>query len=120
VTDPHAVTAALDVADSLGPLRITVNWAGTGNAIRVLGKKGVFPLSSFAWAVNVNLVGAFNVVRLAAERIARTEPLGGEPGVIINTASVAAFDGQIGQAACVSLQGWCRSDDLADCSRSGQ
>lgn len=109
VTDEEAVAAALDVAETLGPVRIVVNCAGTGDAIRVLGKGGVYPLKKFARIVNINLVGTFNVLRLAAERIAKTEPIGGpdtpERGVIINTASVAAFDGQIGQAAYSASKG---------------
>jgi NAD(P)-dependent dehydrogenase (short-subunit alcohol dehydrogenase family) len=108
VTDVTAVTAALDIADSLGPLRIVVNCAGTGNAVRVLGKDGVFPLDAFRTVVEVNLIGTFNVLRLGAERIAKTEPVGPngeERGVIINTASVAAFDGQIGQAAYSASKG---------------
>jgi len=105
VTDPAAVSAALDVAESLGPLRIVVNCAGTGSAIRVLSKNGVFPLDDFIRVVNVNLIGTFNVLRLGAERIANTELLGEERGVIINTASVAAFDGQVGQAAYSASKG---------------
>jgi NAD(P)-dependent dehydrogenase (short-subunit alcohol dehydrogenase family) len=105
VTDEAAVSAALDTAESLGPVRIAVNCAGTGNAIRVLSKDGVFPLDAFRKIVEINLVGTFNVIRLAAERIAKTEPLGEERGVIINTASVAAFDGQIGQAAYSASKG---------------
>jgi NAD(P)-dependent dehydrogenase (short-subunit alcohol dehydrogenase family) len=108
VTDEAAVGAALDVAESLGPLRIAVNCAGTGNAIRVLSKDGVFPLAAFRKIVDINLVGTFNVIRLAAERIAQTEPIGPkneERGVIVNTASVAAFDGQIGQAAYSASKG---------------
>ena len=108
VTDEAAVDAALDVAESLGPLRIAVNCAGTGNAIRVLSKDGVFPLAAFRKIVDINLVGTFNVIRLAAERIAQTEPIGPkneERGVIVNTASVAAFDGQIGQAAYSASKG---------------
>lgn len=105
VTDPEAVTAALDVAESLGPLRINVNCAGIGNAIKTLSKNGVFPIEEFTKVVQVNLIGTFNVLRLAAERIAKTEPVGEERGVIINTASVAAFDGQIGQAAYSASKG---------------
>jgi len=105
VTDEAAVTAALDTAESLGPVRIVVNCAGTGNAIRVLGRDGVFPLDAFRKVVEINLVGTFNVLRLAAERIAATAPVGEERGVIINTASVAAFDGQIGQAAYSASKG---------------
>lgn len=105
VTDEAAVAAALDIAESMGTLRIVVNCAGTGNAIRVLGKDGVFPLAAFRKIVDINLVGTFNVLRLAAERIAKTELIGEERGVIINTASVAAFDGQIGQAAYSASKG---------------
>src|SRR3954447_9530371 len=65
------VAAALDVAGSLGALRVAVNCAGTGNAIRVLGRKGVFPLADFQKIVDINLVGTFNVIRLAAERMAK-------------------------------------------------
>lgn len=105
VTDTDAVTKALDAAESMGPLRIVVNCAGTGNAIRVLSKKGVFPLDAFKRIVDINLVGTFNVLRLAAERIANTSLLGEERGVMVNTASVAAFDGQIGQAAYSASKG---------------
>ena len=110
VTDEDAVSKALDVAESLGPVRINVNCAGIGNAIKTLGKEGPFPLDGFRKVVEVNLIGTFNVLRLAAERIANTEVLDdgkgtGERGVIINTASVAAFDGQIGQAAYSASKG---------------
>ncbi|MEO6792982.1 MAG: 3-hydroxyacyl-CoA dehydrogenase [Mycobacterium sp.] len=109
VTDPEAVCAALDIAESLGPVRINVNCAGIGNAIKTLSKNGAFPLDEFTRVVQVNLIGTFNVLRLAAERIAKTEPIGPadsqERGVIINTASVAAFDGQIGQAAYSASKG---------------
>lgn len=100
VTDEAAVNKALDVAESMGPLRINVNCAGIGNAIKTLSKDGPFPLAEFRKIIEVNLIGTFNVLRLAAERIAKTEPLKQEErGVIINTASVAAFEGQVGQAA---------------------
>jgi NAD(P)-dependent dehydrogenase (short-subunit alcohol dehydrogenase family) len=105
VTDEAAVAKVLDVAESLGPLRINVNCAGIGNAIKTLSKDGPFPLAGFKKVVEVNLIGTFNVLRLAAERIAKTEPLGEERGVIVNTASVAAFDGQIGQAAYSASKG---------------
>jgi NAD(P)-dependent dehydrogenase (short-subunit alcohol dehydrogenase family) len=108
VTDEAAVSSALDTAESLGALRIVVNCAGTGNAIRVLSRDGVFPLAAFRKIVDINLIGTFNVLRLAAERIAKTEPIGpngDERGVIVNTASVAAFDGQIGQAAYSASKG---------------
>ena len=99
VTDEASVVNALDLATGLGPLRVAVNCAGTGNAAKTLGKKGPFPLADFTRVININLIGTFNVIRLAAERIAATDPIEGERGVIINTASVAAFDGPIGQAA---------------------
>jgi NAD(P)-dependent dehydrogenase (short-subunit alcohol dehydrogenase family) len=109
VTDEDAVTTALDVAESMGPLRINVNCAGIGNAIKTLSKNGAFPLDGFRKVVEVNLIGTFNVLRLAAERIAKTDPIGPESsperGVIVNTASVAAFDGQIGQAAYSASKG---------------
>ncbi len=109
VTDPDAVAAALDTAEELGPLRINVNCAGIGNAIKTLSKNGAFPLDEFTKVVQVNLIGTFNVLRLAAERIAKTDPVGPadtpERGVIINTASVAAFEGQIGQAAYSASKG---------------
>jgi NAD(P)-dependent dehydrogenase (short-subunit alcohol dehydrogenase family) len=105
VTDEADVAAALDAAESMGTLRIAVNCAGTGNALRVLSKDGVFPLNTFRKIVEINLVGTFNVLRLAAERIAKTELIGEERGVIVNTASVAAFDGQIGQAAYSASKG---------------
>lgn len=105
VTDEDAVARAFDLAETLGPVRIVVNCAGTGDAIRVLGKSGVYPLNKFARIVNINLIGTFNVLRLGAERMVKTEPIGGERGVIINTASVAAFDGQIGQAAYSASKG---------------
>jgi NAD(P)-dependent dehydrogenase (short-subunit alcohol dehydrogenase family) len=105
VTDETSVAGALDVAESLGPLRINVNCAGIGNAVKTLSKDGPFPLDAFKKVVGVNLIGTFNVLRLAAERIAKTEPVGEERGVIINTASVAAFEGQVGQAAYSASKG---------------
>jgi NAD(P)-dependent dehydrogenase (short-subunit alcohol dehydrogenase family) len=99
VTDPDGVTEALALATDGGePLRILVNCAGIGTPVKVLGKDGPFPLDAFRKVIEVNLIGTFNVLRLAAEKIAATEPVDGERGVIINTASVAAFEGQIGQA----------------------
>lgn len=105
VTSESDVAAALDAAEQLGTLRIVVNCAGIGNAIKTVSKSGAFPLADFTKVVNVNLIGTFNVIRLAAERIARTEPVGEERGVVINTASVAAFDGQVGQAAYSASKG---------------
>lgn len=105
VTDEASVSAALDLAESLGPLRVAVNCAGIANAIKTVGRNGAFPLSDFTKIVTVNLIGTFNVIRLAAERISKNDPIGEERGVIINTASVAAFDGQIGQAAYSASKG---------------
>jgi NAD(P)-dependent dehydrogenase (short-subunit alcohol dehydrogenase family) len=120
VTSPDDVTAALDAAEQLGPLRIVVNCAGIGSAGRILGKHGPMPLEDFRAVIDVNLIGTFNVIRLAAQRIAATEPVDGERGVIVNTASVAAFDGQIGQAAYAASKAGivgltlCAARDLAD------
>jgi NAD(P)-dependent dehydrogenase (short-subunit alcohol dehydrogenase family) len=105
VTDEAAVAAALDIAAERGSIRVVVNCAGIGTPGRVIGKKGVLPLADFTRVVTVNLIGTFNVLRLAAERIAATEPIEGERGVIVNTASAAAFDGQIGQAAYSASKG---------------
>jgi NAD(P)-dependent dehydrogenase (short-subunit alcohol dehydrogenase family) len=105
VTDEEQVSAALDQAAELGPIRVVVNCAGIGNAIKTVGRNGVFPLADFRRVVEVNLIGSFNVLRLGAERISREELVGEERGVIVNTASVAAFDGQIGQAAYSASKG---------------
>jgi NAD(P)-dependent dehydrogenase (short-subunit alcohol dehydrogenase family) len=105
VTSEDSVKEALDVAAELGTLRVAVNCAGTGNAIKTIGRKGPFPLADFNRIIQINLVGTFNVIRLAAERIAQADPIDGERGVIVNTASVAAFDGQIGQAAYSASKG---------------
>ena len=105
VTNEAEVTAALDAAEALGPLRIVVNCAGTGNAIKTAGQGRPVPARRVPRVIEINLIGTFNVIRLGAERIAKTEPIGEERGVIVNTASVAAFDGQIGQAAYSASKG---------------
>ncbi len=106
VTSPDDVMVALDRAGETGAaLRIAVNCAGVGPAARIVGKGGAHDLDLFRRTVEVNLVGTFNVLRLAAERITAAEPVGEERGVIVNTASAAAFDGQIGQAAYASSKG---------------
>jgi NAD(P)-dependent dehydrogenase (short-subunit alcohol dehydrogenase family) len=110
VTNEAQVQAAVEAAVALGPLRIVVNCAGIGTPGKVLGRDGVLPLESFSRVIGINLVGTFNVIRLAAAAMVATEPaeteLGGpERGVIINTASVAAFDGQIGQPAYAASKG---------------
>lgn len=100
VRDPDAVQQAVDLASELGELRILVNCAGTGDAIKTVGRDGTpYPLEKFQRTVEINLFGTFNVVRLAAARMAEHGLIGEERGVIVNTASVAAFDGQVGQAA---------------------
>ena len=110
VTSEPQVQSAVDAAAALGPLRIVVNCAGIATPGKVLGRDGVLPLENFNRVIQINLVGTFNVIRLAAAAMAATEPalseLGGpERGVIINTASVAAFDGQIGQPAYAASKG---------------
>jgi NAD(P)-dependent dehydrogenase (short-subunit alcohol dehydrogenase family) len=106
VTDPDQVLAAVATAAEDGPLRIAVNCAGIGTAGRVLSKKGPHDLALYRKVIEVNLIGTFNVLRLAADAIAKTDPIADDQrGVIINTASIAAFDGQIGQAAYASSKG---------------
>jgi NAD(P)-dependent dehydrogenase (short-subunit alcohol dehydrogenase family) len=105
VTDADSVAAAVAAADGLGQLRIAVNCAGIGIAERTVGKNGPASLEAFTRIVTVNLIGSFNVIRLAAARIAAAEEIDGERGAIVNTASVAAFDGQIGQAAYSASKG---------------
>ncbi|GAB4360507.1 MAG: SDR family NAD(P)-dependent oxidoreductase [Gammaproteobacteria bacterium] len=108
VADPNEVRAAIGALEErFGALRVCVHCAGIGPARRILGRDGVMPLEEFSRVVQVNLVGTFNVLRLAAERMAEHEPMGasGERGVIINTASIAAFEGQVGQAAYAASKG---------------
>lgn len=102
VTDAASVTAAVASIDSL---RIVVNCAGIVTPGRAVGRDGPLPLEVFDRVIRVNLIGTFNVVRLAAARMQTFEALGEERGVIVNTASVAAFDGQIGQAAYAASKG---------------
>jgi NAD(P)-dependent dehydrogenase (short-subunit alcohol dehydrogenase family) len=107
VADPADAQRAVDLASSLGDLRITVNCAGIGWAQRTVDRNGnPHDLDAFTTVVRVNLIGSFNVMRLAAAAMARTAPLGdGERGVIVNTASVAAFEGQIGQISYSASKG---------------
>jgi NAD(P)-dependent dehydrogenase (short-subunit alcohol dehydrogenase family) len=107
VTDPEEVAAAVAAAGEAGPLRICVNCAGLGIAMRTIARDGTpHDLDAFRFVLNVNLIGTFNVLRLAASAMSRNEPLeDGERGVIVNTASVAAFDGQIGQIAYSASKG---------------
>ena len=107
VAEEESVQGALDSAEEdFGPLSGVVNCAGIAPAAKVVGKRGVHDLELFARTVEINLVGTFNVIRLAAARLAGNEPdEGGERGVIVNTASVAAYEGQIGQAAYAASKG---------------
>ena len=107
VTDEASTQTAVNVAlESFGSLRGAINCAGIGIAERTLGRDKPHPLDAFARVIQVNLVGTFNVIRLAAAAIALSEPnAAGERGVIVNTASVAAFEGQIGQAAYSASKG---------------
>lgn len=108
VADEASVKAGIALAvESFGTIHICVNCAGIGNAARTYGKKGVFPLDIYTRVIQVNLIGTFNVLRLAAEQMAKNEPVtdDGERGVIINTASVAAYEGQVGQAAYSASKG---------------
>ncbi|MGI8608084.1 MAG: SDR family NAD(P)-dependent oxidoreductase [Candidatus Dormibacteria bacterium] len=106
VTDDAQVSNAIELAKArFGGLRVAVNCAGIGRAGKVLGRKGVIPLEAFRSVIEVNLVGTFNVTRLAAAAIAAEPPIDGERGVIVNTASIAAFEGQVGQAAYSASKG---------------
>jgi len=109
VTAEADVQAAVEAAGHLAPLRIVVNCAGIASAARTVGRQGPQPLADFERVLRVNLLGTFNVVRLAAAAMQATDPIGTgdtpERGVIVNTASVAAFDGQIGQAAYAASKG---------------
>ena len=106
VTDESSVRAAVNAALEVGDLRGAINCAGVASAEKVLGREGPHSLDSFAKVVQVNLIGTFNVIRLAAEAMVSSDPSeSGERGVIVNTASVAAFDGQIGQVAYAASKG---------------
>jgi NAD(P)-dependent dehydrogenase (short-subunit alcohol dehydrogenase family) len=107
VADADAGAAAVAKASAAhGPARILVNCAGVGDAKRIVGRDGASPLAAFERVVRVNLIGSFNMLRLAAAEMSKLPELeDGERGVIINTASVAAFDGQIGQAAYSASKG---------------
>lgn len=106
VTDEFAVASAVEAAAGLGALRIVVTCAGVGTPGRVLNKSGQpLALDTFRKVVEVNLLGTFNVLRLAVERMAAGKPLDGERGIAVMTASIAAFDGQIGQLAYAASKG---------------
>jgi NAD(P)-dependent dehydrogenase (short-subunit alcohol dehydrogenase family) len=108
VADEESVKEAVaGVVEKFGALHICNNYAGIGSATKTLGKKGVFPMDQFMPVINVNLVGTFNVSRYAAEQMAKNEPINddGGRGVIINTASIAAMEGQVGQLAYSASKG---------------
>ncbi len=103
VTDEAQMQGAFDASDDVGPLRAVVHCAGRGGALRILDRQGEpGSLAHFELIVRINLVGSFNVLRLAAARIAKAEPIEGERGVVVLTASIAAYEGQIGQTPYAS------------------
>ena len=104
--EASAVNAVNTAISMFGGLQGLVNCAGVGIAMKTVGKEGPYPLDRFARIINVNLIGTFNMIRLAAEAMMNNEPdAGGERGVIVNTASVAAYEGQLGQAAYAASKG---------------
>lgn len=115
VTDEASVQAAIDLVQERAPLRVAVSCAGIATAGRTVGRDGPLALDAFERTIRINLIGTFNVARLAAAAMAANDPITGqslpgvpetaERGVIVNTASVAAFDGQIGQAAYSASKG---------------
>jgi NAD(P)-dependent dehydrogenase (short-subunit alcohol dehydrogenase family) len=107
VTNEADVARVIQQAQALGPLACVVNCAGILDGQRIVGKEGPADLDRFARVIQVNLIGTFNVMRLAAEAMSKQNPLNAdqERGVIINTASIAAFEGQIGQAAYAASKG---------------
>ena len=105
VTDESQVREAVELAASLGPLRVVVSCAGIVQAKRLVGRDGLMPLAGFEQVVRVNLLGTVTVMGVAAEAMQSVPQLGAERGVVVNTASVAAFDGQIGQTAYAASKG---------------
>ncbi len=108
VTKEDSVEAGIAAAmDAFGAIHICCNYAGVGNAIKTVGKDGPFPLDKFKMIIDINLIGTFNVLRLAANEMQKNEPYNeyGARGCIINTASVAAYEGQMGQAAYSASKG---------------
>ena len=105
VRNEDHVQGAIDAAREMGELRITVNCAGIGTPGRIVGKRGVHSLDDYKAVIEINLIGTFNVLRLSAAAMLENDPVDGERGIITMTASVAAYDGQIGQAAYASSKG---------------
>jgi NAD(P)-dependent dehydrogenase (short-subunit alcohol dehydrogenase family) len=113
VRDEGQVQAAVDAAAEHGALRAVVTCAGVATPGRVLGRKGVLSLETFRTVVDINLIGTFNVLRLAVAAMVDNPPVDGDRGVVIMTASVAAYDGQVGQAAYAASKGGIASLTLA-------
>jgi len=107
VADAASAESAMAAAITAhGPPRLLVNCAGIGPAARIVGRDGPMPLAAFARVININLIGTFNLLRLAADAMSKAEPLEtGERGLIVNTASIAAYEGQVGQAAYAASKG---------------
>ena len=105
VRSPEDVAAAVATARELGELRVAVTCAGIATPGRVVGRKGPLDLDTFRTVLDINLVGTFNVLRLAAAAMAENEPVDGDRGVVVMTASIAAYDGQVGQAAYAASKG---------------
>jgi NAD(P)-dependent dehydrogenase (short-subunit alcohol dehydrogenase family) len=105
VRNEAQVQAAISAAKELGDLRVVVNCAGVGTPGRVVGRNGPMNLDDFRNVIDINLIGTFNVLRLAAAAMLENEPVDGDRGVIVMTASIAAYDGQIGQAAYAASKG---------------
>lgn len=120
VTSEEQVQAAVNRAAELGPLRVAVCCAGIAPPARVVGRRGPHPLDLFRSVIEVNLIGSFNVLRLAAAQMAEQDEVDGERGVVVMTASVAAYEGQIGQSAYAASKGGvvgltlCAARDLAE------
>jgi NAD(P)-dependent dehydrogenase (short-subunit alcohol dehydrogenase family) len=107
VTSADNTASALSAAEgAIGPIRVCINCAGIGPAKRILGRDGPMNLDDFVRVVQINLIGTFNVLRLVSAQMAKNEPVpDGERGIVINTASIAAYEGQVGQAAYASSKG---------------
>ena len=105
VRSPEEIAAAVEAARELGELRVAVTCAGVATPGRVVGRKGPLDLDTFRTVLDINLVGTFNVLRLAAAAMADNEPVDGDRGVVVMTASIAAYDGQVGQAAYAASKG---------------
>ncbi len=107
VTSAEETTSAVQAAqEAIGPIRVCVNCAGVGPAKRILGRDGPMDLDAFTRVVQINLIGSFNVLRLLSAQMAKLEPMAdGERGLIVNTASIAAYEGQVGQAAYAASKG---------------